>query len=134
MRETLAKHRENPVCATCHDKLDPAGLGMEGFDAVGVERLLENGVPIDVSGAIPPDTTFVGSDQLARLLADDPRFVSCLAQKLYGYALGREVVAADTPLLADIDDALADEGGTLDQLIELVAISPAFRMRPREVQ
>ena len=134
VRETLAKHRENDVCAGCHDKLDPAGLGMEGFDAVGVERSLENGVAIDVSGAIPPGTEFVGSDELAALLADDPRFVSCLSKKLYGYALGREVAVEDTDFLADIDDALGAEGGSLDVLIELVVTSPAFRMRPREVQ
>jgi hypothetical protein len=134
VRETLAKHRENEVCAGCHNQLDPAGLGMEGFDPVGVERTLENGVPIDVSGAIPPGTEFSGSDELAALLADDPRFVSCLSRKLYGYALGREVATEDSPFLADIDDALAADGGSLDVLVELVATSPAFRMRPREVQ
>jgi hypothetical protein len=134
VRETLAKHRENKVCATCHDKLDPAGLGMEGFDPVGVVRTLDNGVPIDQSGAIPPGTTFVGAAELASLLADDPRFVACLTQKLYGYALGRGVKPDDLDLLADIGEALEGEGGSLDRLVELIAISPAFRMRPREVQ
>jgi hypothetical protein len=130
VRETLAKHRENPVCAGCHDLIDPAGLGMEGFDPVGVERDTENGVPIDVSGAIPPGEPFVGAAELATLLADDPRFVSCLTRKLYGYALGRELVTEDAALLSAIEEDLPAAGGTLDALVELVVLSPAFRMRP----
>jgi hypothetical protein len=134
VRETLAKHRENPVCAGCHDLLDPAGLGMEGFDPVGVERDMENGVPIDVSGALPTDQPFVGAAELASLLETDARFVSCLTDKLYAYALGRELVAEDAPFLASIDEELPAEGDSLDRLIELVAVSPAFRMRPREME
>jgi hypothetical protein len=134
VRETLAKHRENPVCAGCHDLLDPAGLGMEGFDPVGVERDTENGVPIDVSGALPTDQPFTGAAELAALLETDPRFVSCLTDKLYAYALGREIVVEDSMFLASIDEELPAEGGSLDRLIELVAVSPAFRMRPRETE
>ncbi len=134
VRETLAKHRENDVCAGCHDQLDPAGLGMEGFDPVGVVRVLDNGAPIDESGAIPPGTPFVGAAELAELLSGDPRFVGCLTQKLYGYALGRKFEPEDGPIVADIGDALAAEGESLDALIELIAISPGFRMRPREVE
>jgi len=134
VRETLAKHRENPVCAGCHDQIDPAGLGMEGFDPVGVERDTENGVAIDVSGALPPGVPFAGAAEVAALLQEDPRFVSCLTDKLYGYALGREIVLEDAPFLAAIDEELPQAGGSLDQLIELVAVSPAFRMRPREVE
>jgi hypothetical protein len=134
VRETLAKHRENPTCASCHDKLDPAGLGMEGFDPVGVVRTLENGVPIDVSGALPGDQPFEGVEELAAIMQGEPRFVSCVTDKLYGYALGRGIVPQDDVILDRIEDGLAAEGGSLDRLIELIAVSPGFRMRAREVE
>ena len=129
IREVLAKHRENPVCAGCHDLLDPAGLGMEGYDGVGARRELEAGQPIDESGAIPTGVQFVGAGELAELLADDPRFVECLSDKLFTYALGRTASPTDPKFRAAIHESLADEGGTLDALIELIALSPAFRTR-----
>lgn len=131
-REMLAKHRENPVCAGCHDLLDPAGLGMEEYDGIGAWRALENGLPIDVSGAVPPGATFSGAAELATLLADDPRFVECLTEKLFTYALGRQKAGKDAPFRADISAQLAGEVGSLNQLIELIALSPAFRMRPEK--
>ena len=134
VRETLAKHRENPVCAGCHDLLDPAGLGMEGFDGIGALRLFDNGEPVDATGAIPPGKDFDGAADLAGLLVDDPRFVGCLTEKLYGYALGRQTAPADAPFLAAIAAELRREGGTLEQMIELIVASPAFRMRPGEVE
>jgi hypothetical protein len=87
-----------------------------------------------VSGALPTDQPFVGAAELASLLETDARFVSCLTDKLYAYALGRELVAEDAPFLASIDEELPAEGDSLDRLIELVAVSPAFRMRPREME
>ena len=134
VRETLAKHRENPVCAGCHNLLDPAGLGMEGFDGIGAVRIFENGRPVDVSGAIPTDLEFEGAADLAGLLADDPRFSECLTEKLFAYALGREKVPADRPYLEYIAEELPLAGGGLDHLIELIAASPAFRMRAREAE
>ncbi len=137
-REMLAKHRENPACAGCHDLLDPAGLGMEEYDGIGAWRALENGQPVDVSGAVPGignagNKTFSGAAELATLLADDPRFVECLTEKLFTYSLGRARAGTDYPFRADIHEQLAGETGSLDQLIELIALSPAFRMRPEKV-
>lgn len=128
-REMLAQHRANPVCAGCHDLLDPAGLGLEGYDGIGAERDLENGRPVDVSGALPPGTPFSGSGDLALLLADDPRFVECLTDKLFTYALGRARAPTDVAHRKAISAALAEQGGTLDSLLELIVTSPAFRMR-----
>ncbi|MBL9101429.1 MAG: DUF1592 domain-containing protein [Myxococcales bacterium] len=129
IREVLAEHRKQEVCAGCHNLLDPAGLGMEGYDGVGARRLLENGLPVDESGGIPPDQPFVGPDELAELLADDPRFVECLSEKLFTYAMGRGARGQDAPFRLQISEALPETGGSLDKLIELIALSPAFRMR-----
>ncbi|HET6584578.1 MAG TPA: DUF1585 domain-containing protein, partial [Nannocystaceae bacterium] len=72
--------------------------------------------------------------ELAVLLQDDPRFTSCLTDKLYGYALGRELVSADARFLGEIDEELQLSGGSLDRLIELVVVSAAFRMRPEQTE
>jgi hypothetical protein len=133
-REMLAMHRANPVCAGCHDLLDPAGLGMEGYDGVGAERDLENGRPVDVSGGLPPDLIYAGSGELATLLEDDPRFVECLTDKLFTYALGRQKVGPDGAHRKAITAELTELGGTLDGLIELIVTSPAFRMRSETAQ
>ena len=134
IREILSKHRENAACAGCHNLLDPAGLGMEGYDGIGARRDLEYGVPVDESGGIPTDVPFVGATQLAALLADDPRFAACLTDKLFVYALGRKKQPLDWPFSEAISEALPAAGGSLDKLIELIALSPAFRMRPEEVE
>ncbi len=134
IREILSKHRENPACAGCHNLLDPAGLGMEGYDGIGARRDVEYGVPVDESGGIPYDVPFVGASELAGLLADDPRFAACLTDKLFVYALGRKKLPADFPFAEEISEALPGEGGSLDKLIELIALSPAFRMRPEKVE
>ena len=131
-REMLAMHRENPVCAGCHNLLDPAGLGMEEYDGIGAWRALEGGLPVDASGALPDGAPFTGAAELAALLADDPRFVGCLTEKLFSYALGRQKAAKDSPFRVDIGKQMAGEHGSLDQLIELIALSPAFRMRPEK--
>lgn len=132
VREVLAEHRENPACASCHDLLDPAGLGMEGFDAVGVVRTTENGQPIDTSGGIPTDIPFDGAAELADILAGDPRFVGCLTEKLFTYAMGRARVLEDDAFIDTIEGELAGGDGTLATLLELVVSSPAFRRRPLE--
>lgn len=129
IREVLEEHRQNPTCAGCHDLLDPAGLGMEGYDGVGVRRELEKGLPVDESGAIPDGLAFNGADELAALLAEDPRFVECLADKLFTYGLGRGPMAGDGAHRLALHDALAEAPASLDQLIEMIVLSPAFRTR-----
>ena len=109
---------------------------MEEYDGIGAWRALENGLPVDVSGALPGAVPgaepFDGAAELAALLADDPRFTECLAEKLFSYALGRQKAYKDAPFRAEINARMADDHGTLDQLIELIALSPAFRMRPEK--
>jgi hypothetical protein len=130
IRETLAEHRTNPACAGCHDLLDPIGLGLEELDGVGAFRAQELGRALDSSGALPPQNVpFTGAAQLAALLQADPRFTSCLSRKLMAYALGRRFVDADAPFLDEAVSALRERGSSLDQLLELVVLSPAFRAR-----
>ncbi len=132
MRERLAEHRKSPACAGCHNLLDPVGLGLEELDGIGSLRTLEAGTPIDTSGGVSADANsfvadvpYSGGLELAARLKDDPRFARCLTQKLYGYALGRNLADGDQPYW----EALANAGAkpTLAQLISAIALSPAFR-------
>lgn len=130
IRETLAAHRANPACAGCHDLLDPIGLGLEELDGIGALRTQELGKPVDSSGALPPlAVPFAGAAQLAALLKDDPRFVGCLSRKLMAYALGRRFAETDAGFYDAIVGALPGHGSSLDQLLELIVLSPAFRAR-----
>lgn len=89
LRERLEQHRSDPTCATCHNLMDPIGLGLENYDAIGSYRETENGAAIDASGALPDGRTFSGPADLRALLAKDLAFSQCLVENLYTYALGR---------------------------------------------
>lgn len=127
VRERLAEHRANPSCAVCHNSVDPVGLGLEEFDGIGWRRALENGLPVDRSGAVGA-LTFDGAEEMAAIVAEDPRFVTTVVTKLHTYALGRAKVREDRPFVTRLERQLADEGLRLDALIELIVRSPTFRM------
>lgn len=121
LRERLAQHRENPMCATCHDRMDPIGLGMDTFDGVGTFRTHTADGEIDASGELPDGTLFDGPTELAALLADDARLGRCFTEKLSIYALGRGADAAyDRCNLYQLDTALAaDEHRLMTAIVHL---------------
>jgi hypothetical protein len=91
-REHLAEHRAMPKCAVCHNSIDPIGLSLENYDAVGQYRTMDVGKPIDPSGQLDPsdpNTKFTDARGMAELLAKDNRVASCMAQKLLTFALTR---------------------------------------------
>jgi hypothetical protein len=89
LRDQLMQHRTDPSCAICHNTMDPIGLALENYDAVGAYRTRDAGSDIDASGQLPDGRQFNGRQELAALVANDPNFSRCLAQHLYTYALGR---------------------------------------------
>lgn len=90
--EVLAAHRRNPGCASCHDDIDPLGLSMEHFDAMGAWRdAYPDAAPVDASGALPDGTPVEGLAPLAAGLADDPAVRRCFARALATWALERPV-------------------------------------------
>ena len=131
MREAMERHRANPVCASCHRVMDPLGLALEPFDAVGRRRTPnETRVPMDLTGALPDGTVFEGPAGLrAALLAHPERFVTTVAEKLLTYAVGRGVEHHDAPAVRAIVRAAADDGYRLTTLVLGVVRSPPFRMR-----
>jgi len=132
-RERLAIHRADPVCASCHSFIDPIGLGLENFDAIGRFRAEENGVALDVSGQLPGGQAFNGPVELSTLLAADPRFHACASDQLATYALGRALTTPDQ-CLKDAMSASIASGASVPQLLEVLVTSSAFTARHGEAQ
>ena len=130
MRERLADHRANPVCASCHDIMDPLGLGLESFDGIGRWREKEPGGVIDASGRMVDGTAFEGPAELREQLMQHPeRFVTVVTEKLLTYALGRGLEPEDMPTVRAIVAAAEADEYRFSALIRGVANAPPFRLR-----
>ena len=132
LRELMELHRENAYCASCHDTIDPIGLGLENYDGTGAWRELVNGLPVDASGELPGGLTFSGPDGMIQHLLDDPRLSHCMVEKLFIYAMGRDVVAVDEGFLEQIEDEFLGADRRFAALVTAIVTSDAFRMRRGE--
>jgi mono/diheme cytochrome c family protein len=130
VRERLAEHRNNATCAGCHNLMDPLGLALEKYDAVGRRRMVEAGTPIDASGGFPDGSRFADVQGLeAALLRRPELFVGTFTEKLLTYALGRGVDYYDAPATrAIVRDARAQKY-RVSSIILGVVKSPPFQMR-----
>jgi hypothetical protein len=130
LRERLAVHRGNPSCASCHALMDSVGFALEGFDATGRWRTIDElGDPVDASGVLPDGSEFKGLDEFRSALVNSEQFRIVLAEKLMVYALGRGLEPYDMPAVrAIVRDAAADEH-RFSQFILGVVNSTPFRMR-----
>ena len=131
MRERMAQHRANPACAACHQLMDPAGLAMENFDAIGRWRERDAARrPIDVSGSLPGGHEFQGVAGLRQaLLARPELFVQTLTEKLLTFALGRGVDHADAPAVRQILREAERNDNRFSSLVLAVVESTPFQMR-----
>ena len=130
MRERMEAHRANPQCAVCHRVMDPAGLSMENFDAIGRWRDAEGGKPIDAAGSLPGGEDFDGVAGLRQALVARPEvFVGTVTEKLLVYALGRGLKHTDAPAVRTIVRAAAALDYRLSELILGVVRSTPFQMR-----
>ena len=131
MRESMAQHRSNPVCATCHARMDPIGFALDNFDAVGQWRTSdESGTPIDASGVFPDGTKFEGVAGLRQLLLRRPeQFVSTLTENLLIYALGRSLAYTDAPTVRAIVHEAARSDYRFSSIVTGIVESTPFQMR-----
>ena len=111
MREAIEKHRANPVCAVCHNRMDPIGFGLENFNPIGQWREDDAGAPVDSSGMLPDGSRFQGPAQLQKALLGQSRVIaSAFTRKLLTYALGRDIAHYDmTAVRKIVDDAAASD-------------------------
>ncbi len=131
MREAMEQHRANPVCATCHNAMDPLGFAMENFDGTGSWRTIDADAPIDASGVLPDGTPFQGPVELQRVLIESKseEFVNTVTEKFLTYALGRGVESYDAPAIRSIiREAAPDDYRWSSLILEIVKSTP-FQMR-----
>ena len=130
MRQRMEQHRRNPVCASCHAMMDPLGLSLENFDAVGKWRTLgESSATIDASGVFPDGSKFQGAAGLKQMLLQSDRFVPTVTEKLMTYALGRGLEYYDAPAVRAIVRNGARDDYRFSSLIAGIVQSAPFTMR-----
>jgi hypothetical protein len=130
VRQMLEMHRANPVCASCHARMDPLGLSLENFDAIGQWRTTDAGHPIDASGVLLDGTKVDGPRELRQaLMAQKTQFVGAVTEKLLTYALGRGLQYYDGPTVRAIDRSAAAEGYRWSSMILGIVKSAPFQMR-----
>jgi hypothetical protein len=131
MRERLAAHRKNAVCASCHRTIDPVGFSLENFNAVGQWRDYEGeGDPIDVSGALPGVGEFRGVTGLEDALLSRPElFAAALTEKLMTFGLGRGIEHYDGPAVRKIVRDAAKDRYRFSSIILGIVKSVPFQMR-----
>jgi len=133
MREQMDVHRANPICASCHARMDPIGFALENYDAIGRWRTKDAGSIIDASGKLPDGTKFNGPAELKKILLTGHRdeFVTTVTEKLLTYALGRGLEAYDAPAVRAIMREAAQDDYRLPALINAIIKSRPFQMRKR---
>ena len=103
----MEKHRADAMCASCHNKMDPLGFGLENYDAIGKWRTMDGKFPVDASGALPNGKTFStpAAKCAPRSTASCPQFSRCLVEKMLTYSLGRGLEPYDRRTVDEIDRA-----------------------------
>jgi len=130
LRKKMEAHREKPICASCHQRMDPLGFGFENFDAVGAWRTKDGKFTIDPSGELPGGVSFKGPAELKKVLkAKEAEFRRCLAEKMLTYALGRGLEYYDRCAVDAISTAVAQRDNRMVSLVLEVVKSDPFQMR-----
>ncbi|MFO0811300.1 MAG: DUF1592 domain-containing protein [Gemmataceae bacterium] len=130
-REAMEVHRNKPLCAACHSRMDPLGLALENFNALGMFREKERGKPVDVAGKLLSGESFTNVRELKHILTTERRqdYYRCLTEKLLTYALGRGPEYYDTDAVDRIVERLNREDGRVSALVLGVIESVPFQRR-----
>jgi hypothetical protein len=133
LRARLEQHREKPTCFACHGVMDPLGLALENFNAVGQFRAHDTDTRtfIDTAGQLPDGTALTGPDDLRRALVERPdhQFVQALTENLLTYGLGRSLDHRDMPTVRRIVREAAADKYRFKSIVLGVVSSDAFRKR-----
>jgi hypothetical protein len=130
VREMLEMHRANATCASCHARMDPLGLSLENFDAIGQWRAQDSGRAIDASGTLLDGTKVSGPRELRNaLVAHKEQFATAVTEKLLTYMLGRGLEYYDASAVRKIDRDAAADGYKWSSLVQATVKSAPFQMR-----
>jgi hypothetical protein len=129
LRDRMEAHRKTPVCASCHQRMDPLGFALENFDADGKWRTVSDGERIDAAASLPDGTRFEGVNGLrALLVSHKEEFVRTLSAKLLAYALGRGLEYYDQPVVRKIAREAARHDDRWSSIISGIVNSTSFSM------
>jgi hypothetical protein len=130
VRARVEQHRSNPVCAGCHNIMDPLGFALENYDAIGRYRAQDEGGPIDSSGSTPDGIKFDGLHGLRSVMEKrQVEFVDTVAEKLLTYAIGRGVEYYDQPAIRTIVRDAAPNDYRWSSIIMGIVKSVPFQMK-----
>lgn len=140
VRQRLAVHRSVAACAACHAKIDPLGFALEHYDASGLFREKEssrnqlNPHPkdplVDATGELPDGRQFDGVEELQQiLLTEEEKFLDCLSEKLFTYALGRGLEYSDRATVTQLRESLQQNDYHLRGLITEIVKTKAFQTK-----
>ncbi len=133
MRQQFEKHRSDATCASCHNRIDVLGFGLENYDAIGKWRTQDGKFAVDASGTFPNGKSFVNPAEMRGILKEDvTEFARCLTEKMLTYALGRGLQKYDRKAVDDIEEKLAASGYPFQTLLREIVASLPFQMRRGE--
>jgi len=133
LRQQMEKHRADPMCSTCHNKMDPLGFGLENYNAIGKWRTMDGKFPVDASGTLPNGKSFGSPAEMRALLTEQlPQFARVVTDKMLTYSLGRGLGPADRRTEEDIQRRWAASGYAFQTLIFEVVHSLPFQARRGE--
>jgi Protein of unknown function (DUF1592)/Protein of unknown function (DUF1588)/Protein of unknown function (DUF1587)/Protein of unknown function (DUF1585)/Protein of unknown function (DUF1595) len=135
LRQQMEKHRADTMCASCHNKMDPLGFGLENYDGLGKWRTMDGKFPVDASGTMPNGKSFQTPGEMRSTLRSVlPQFSRCMVEKMLTYSLGRGLGPYDRRTVDEIDRKLAAEGYGFQALIYEIVRSLPFQSRRGETQ
>jgi len=132
-RDRYSQHSKDPVCRTCHEKMDPVGLVFENFDPVGLYRTHENNVQIDASGELPGTGIRVDNAvELVQAIADDPRTHQCFAYNWANFAYGKTIGASESCVKDQVTTSFTEKGYDIRTLLVDLTQTDAFLHLPSD--
>jgi len=132
IRQMLAKHRENPFCASCHVRFDSFGLAFEGYGPIGAKRSKDlAGRPIDAEAEFAEGERGSGPEAIENFIRRHRQndFVDNLCRKLLAYSLGRSLMLSDEPTIQQMHATLADNNYRFGSMVESIVTSKQFLNR-----
>ena len=130
----MEKHRTNAMCASCHNRMDVLGFGLENYDGIGKWHTMDGKFSIDAAGTLPNGKSFTTPAEMSILLKDSmPEFSRCLTEKMLTYALGRGLQRYDQITVKELNRRLAANDYPFQNLVVEITQSLPFQSRRGEL-
>jgi len=134
LRQQMEVHRANAICASCHNKMDGLGFGLENYDGIGKWRTLDGKFPVDATGSMPNGKMFSTPSEMRTVMKSQlPQFARCVVEKMLTYSLGRGLGPSDRRTVDDVTRKLEAGGYPFQTMIFEIVRSLPFQSRRGEL-